>query len=235
MLPSASLVTVQAASWSFALTGVASLPVPGSDSLRHISDPCGPRKSRRNVVDGPFTTIGTRLLSSWLSRACRGWVRAACPQAHTGCRSRVARVARTRTGHSGRLSGGSRGRRRPARDGRHRKGLTGNTCTTRPLCTLGGPAKQAEPDSKVVTGCAKSARRPRGAVLARGALSRKTGHTRHSGRGRTAASRVLSHAESPRIRQSQVLDQFEIEHDLFRRWEGFRSAVAKPEEDQSGP
>jgi polyprenyl P-hydroxybenzoate/phenylacrylic acid decarboxylase-like protein len=30
----------------------------------------------------------------------------------------------------------------------------------------------------------------------------------------------------------KVLDQFEIEHDLFRRWKGLRSAVAKPEAEE---
>jgi hypothetical protein len=40
------------------LPGFASLPVPGLDSLRHISDPCGPQKSRRNVLNGPSNTFG---------------------------------------------------------------------------------------------------------------------------------------------------------------------------------
>ena len=42
-------------------------------------------------------------------------------------------------------------------------GLTSHKHTTRPLHTLSGPTKQAEPDSKVVTAYAKSAPAPGGA------------------------------------------------------------------------
>jgi hypothetical protein len=140
------------------------MPVPG-----------GPVPRAANVVDGPFTTFWTRLLSSWLSRACRGWVRAACPQAHTGCRSRVARVARTRTGHSGRLPGGSRGRRRPAR-----MAVTGRASpvTHAPRAHFAhwaAPQSRRNRTAKWSQGVQSQPGAPRGAVLARGALSRKTG------------------------------------------------------------